>query len=82
MQASYRMAFLHLFLGLLISTISLLASIILLTTSENGNIRYFYVAWVTVSAAFVWILVCTSAILYFRKHEGALAQEARTRSKL
>ncbi|EME88483.1 uncharacterized protein MYCFIDRAFT_192644 [Pseudocercospora fijiensis CIRAD86] len=71
------MAFGHLFLALLISTISLIASIIFLTTTTNAHLRYFYVAWTTVSAALVWILVCVSACLWSRRCEGAMEAEPR-----
>ncbi|KXS97899.1 hypothetical protein AC578_5041 [Pseudocercospora eumusae] len=71
------MAFWHLFLGLLIGTISLIASIIFLTTTTNDRLRYFYVAWTTVSAALVWILVCVSACLWSRRCEGAMKVEPR-----
>ncbi|KAF7192210.1 hypothetical protein HII31_06242 [Pseudocercospora fuligena] len=71
------MAFWHLFLGLLISAISLIASTIFLTTTTNDRLRYFYVAWTTVSAAVVWILVCVSACLWSRRCEGAMKAEPR-----
>ncbi|KXT18024.1 hypothetical protein AC579_4598 [Pseudocercospora musae] len=71
------MAFWHLFLGLLISTISLIASIIFLTTTTSDRLRYFYVAWTTVSAALVWILVCVSVCLWTRRCEGAMKVEPR-----
>lgn len=56
-----------------ISTI--LASIFLATVDQDDSVRYFYIAWLSISAALLWLILCTLSILFFRGHWQAVFQE-------